>query len=98
MKIKSIEIIEQNLCLLINTEIDFEQFNNFADSLCQAIDCTVIERQWGADRHQWLLDFEGTRLELHYEFYSQACWLTVADVQDLDVLQYLAQLLRPFYE
>ena len=80
--------------LSISDDISFDQFERFAEPLAEALDCRVIERHWGADRHQWLLEFEGTLLQLHYEFYGDICWLSVERDDDFEVLEYLATLLE----
>ncbi|MCG9695394.1 DUF3630 family protein [Shewanella sp. Isolate11] len=80
--------------LLIIADIQFDQFEHFAEPLAQSLDCRVIERHWGADRHQWLLEFEGTLLQLNYEFYGDICWLSVEREQDVEVLEYLVTLLE----
>lgn len=83
----------KNLSLLIHAEIDFDNFAEYAQSLLKNIDCTLVEKNWGADRHQWLLDFEGCRLWLNYEFYTDSCWLHVEKSEDLPVLTFIFQLL-----
>ncbi len=80
--------------LSITADILFDQFEHFAEPLVQSMDCRIIERHWGADRHQWLLDFEGTLLQLNYEFYGDICWLSVERDDDVEVLEYLAKLLE----
>jgi hypothetical protein len=80
--------------LSISDDISFDRFEDFAEPLAQALDCRVIERHWGADRHQWLLEFEGTLLQLNYEFYGDICWLSVERDDDFEVLEYLATLLE----
>ena len=80
--------------LSISDDISFDRFERFAEPLAEALDCRVIERHWGADRHQWLLEFEGTLLQLHYEFYGDICWLSVERDGDFEVLEYLATLLE----
>lgn len=96
MILQSLQLDPQAKSLSLKADIDFEQFGLFAEPLTKAMDCRVIERQWGADRHQWILDFEATRIELHYEFYGDICWLSVDSEQDVPVLQYLVTLLKPF--
>ncbi|QIR15809.1 DUF3630 family protein [Shewanella aestuarii] len=95
MKIYSTSLDKDNLSLLICAKVDFEQFEQFAEPLAQALDCQIRERQWGADRHQWLLDFEGSQLWLHYEFYGDICWLSTERADEFDVLVYLQTLLKP---
>ncbi|MCL1043272.1 DUF3630 family protein [Shewanella marisflavi] len=94
MKISTISVDPQAKSLSIVAEIDFDRFELFAEALVKALDCRVIERHWGADRHQWLLDFEGSLLQLNYEFYGDVCWLSVERDDDVEVLVYLATLLE----
>lgn len=93
MKLNAIQLDSAALSLSVSGDIDFDHFETFAEPLAQALDCRVRERQWGADRHQWLLDFEGTPLWLNYEFYGNICWLSVEREADVEVLEYLATLL-----
>ncbi|NRD75632.1 DUF3630 family protein [Shewanella sp. VB17] len=93
MKLDSILLIPESNSLSIQAKIDFEAFELFAEPLAVAIDAKVIERQWGADRYQWLLEFEGTYIQLNYEFYGDVCWLSVEQNDDFEVLEFLANLL-----
>ncbi|ACA84697.1 DUF3630 family protein [Shewanella woodyi] len=94
MKLQSISLDPTSKSLSIVADIDFEAFELFAEPLSRAIDARVIERQWGADRHQWLLDFEGTQIQLNYEFYGDICWLSVERDDEFEVLEFLASLLE----
>lgn len=93
MKLNAIQLDRSALSLSVSGDIDFDHFEAFAEPLASALDCCVRERQWGADRHQWLLEFEGTPLWLNYEFYGNICWLSVEREADVEVLEYLATLL-----
>ncbi|MBT1445374.1 DUF3630 family protein [Shewanella sp. JM162201] len=95
MKLHQITLDRANLSLAIQGDIDVDHFEQFAEPLAAALDCRVLERQWGADRHQWLLDFEGCRLWLNFEFYGDVAWLASDREQDWEVLEFLAGLLRP---
>lgn len=96
MKLNAITLDHETLSLSVQADIDFELFAQFAEPFAQVIDCRVLERQWGADRHQWLLEFEGSLLQLHYEFYGDICWLSVERKDEFDVLVYLAELMKPY--
>ena len=96
MKLQAIHLDKAALSLAISAEIDFDRFADFAEPLVAALDCHVRERQWGADRHQWLLEFEGSQLWLNYEFYGNICWLSTEREADFEVLEYLATLLKPY--
>ncbi|MFT5236149.1 MAG: hypothetical protein ACI90A_001515 [Shewanella sp.] len=94
MKLASVKLDPTSRSLSILADIDFEAFELFAEPLSNAIDAKVMERQWGADRHQWLLEFEGTLIELNYEFYGDICWLSVKRDNEFEVLEFLASLLE----
>ena len=95
MKLNAIKLARETLSLSVLADIDFEQFELFAEPLAAAIDCRVVEKQWGADRHQWLLEFEGSHIQLHYEFYGDICWLATEREDEFEVLVYLAELMKP---
>ncbi len=90
----SVKLDENIASLLIEVDVDFDQFDDFGESLAQLLDCRVVEKQWGADRHQWRLMFEGTGLSLDYEFYGGICWIKADTPDDFEVVSYLAGLLR----
>ncbi|MFQ6371915.1 DUF3630 family protein [Shewanella sp. YIC-542] len=87
-----VRLDRQAQTLFFSVTCDFEQFPQLAARLCQCLDLQVVAQEWGADRHQWLVEFEGTRLWLHFESYSTSCWLSCQQPQDMDVLQYLQTL------
>ena len=95
MSLDTISLDKSALSLAVSADIDFDCFADFAEPLAAALDCTVRERQWGADRHQCLLEFEGSQLWLNYEFYGNICWLSTEREADFEVLEYLATLLQP---
>ncbi|MGI2183491.1 DUF3630 family protein [Shewanella oncorhynchi] len=95
MSLDTISLDKSALSLAVSADIDFDRFADFAEPLAAALDCTVRERQWGADRHQWLLEFEGSQLWLNYEFYGNICWLSTEREADFEVVEYLAILLQP---
>lgn len=95
ISLDTIRLDRSALSLAVSADIDFDRFADFAEPLAAALDCTVRERQWGADRHQWLLEFEGRQLWLSYEFYGNICWLSIEREADFEVLEYLATLLQP---
>jgi hypothetical protein len=95
MKLLSAQLDPQALSIVIQAEVDFEQFERFAEPLAAVLDCDIRDRQWGADRHQWLLNFEGSPLWLNYEFYGDICWISTDNAKELDVLAFLLTLLAP---
>lgn len=98
MKLHAIKLDRETLSLSVLADVDFEQFEQFALPFINAIDCRLIEKQWGADRHQWLLEFESSQLQLHYEFYGDICWLSTEREDEFEVLIYLAGLMKPYVD
>lgn len=88
-RIKKIDT-EVGVVMLVHPALDWDSFPALADALLQEWELVVIEREWGADRHSWLLEFEGSRLRLEYEHYS-GCWLTTVHPADQEVLFWLAE-------
>ncbi|MBE8166887.1 MAG: DUF3630 family protein [Shewanella sp.] len=84
----------ESMSLQFQADIDFEQFESFADVFIQAIDSRLIEKHWGADRHQWLINFEGCYISFNYEFYGDYCWLSVEQTSDVETLRFLSGLIQ----
>ncbi|TKB51105.1 DUF3630 family protein [Ferrimonas sediminicola] len=61
-------------------------------ALALELDCRLGDHQWGADRHCWSLEFEGTRLRLQYELLCDSLWLEAERADERDVVAFLAQL------
>ena len=69
---------------------DFDSFPQLADKLVKLLSASVVEKQWDADIHSWLIDFEGCQLFLKSEHYSESLWLEALLIdesrQELDFL------------
>ena len=69
---------------------DFDSFPQLADKLVKLLSASVVEKQWDADIHSWLIDFEGCQLFLKSEHYSESVWLEALLIdesrQELDFL------------
>ena len=65
---------EAGVVTLVNSALDWDSFPTLAEALLQEWELVALERECGADRHSWLLEFEGSRFRLEYEHYS-GCWL-----------------------
>ncbi|MEF1298321.1 DUF3630 family protein, partial [Vibrio parahaemolyticus] len=51
--------------------------------------------QWDADIHSWLIDFEGCRLFMKAEHYSEAIWFEALNIEESrEELDYLAGLFQ----
>ncbi|EGA68273.1 hypothetical protein VISI1226_18406 [Vibrio sinaloensis DSM 21326] len=72
---------------------DFDSFPQLADKLVKLLSASVIEKQWDADIHSWLIDFEGCQLFLKSEHYSESVWLEALSIDDSQQeLDFLASL------
>ncbi|MGY3944396.1 DUF3630 family protein [Aeromonas tecta] len=68
----------------------WDNFPTLAETLLQEWELRPLERDWGADRHSWLLEFEGNQLRLEYEHHS-GCWLEAVRPADREVLLWLGR-------
>ena len=74
---------------------DFDSFPEMAEQMVRLLSATVIEKQWDADIHSWLIDFEGCQLLLKSEHYSESVWIESLVIKDSkEELDYLANLFR----
>lgn len=55
---------EAGVVLLACPDLDWDNFPALAEELVEGWELIPLEREWGADRHSWLLEFEGSRLRL----------------------------------
>ncbi len=68
----------------------WDNFPTLAEALVQGWELTALERDWGADRHSWLLEFEGSPLRLEFEHHG-GCWLEVVHPVDREVVLWLGR-------
>lgn len=74
---------------------DFDSFPELADKLVKSLSASVIEKQWDADIHSWLIDFEGCQLFLKSEHYSESVWFEALAIDDSkEELDFLAGLFQ----
>ncbi|OCW46688.1 hypothetical protein A6763_01600 [Aeromonas caviae] len=81
---------EAGVVMLTCPGLDWDSFPTLAEVLLQEWELAALEREWGADRHSWLLEFEGSRFRLEYEHYS-GCWLAAVQPDDAEALLWLAR-------
>ena len=81
---------ESAVLLLTYPGLCWDNFPALAEALVEGWELIPIEREWGADRHSWLLEFEGSRIRLEYEHYS-GCWLEAVRPADREALLWLAR-------
>lgn len=68
----------------------WDNFPTLAEALLQAWELEPVERDWGADRHSWLLAFEGSPLRLEFEHHG-GCWLSAVHQADNEVVLWLGR-------
>ncbi|NOI25355.1 DUF3630 family protein [Vibrio mediterranei] len=81
--------------VLVTPSFDFDSFDTIASSLVAQLSATVVEKQWDADIHTWLVDFEGCRMLLKGEHYSELMWFEALDITgSKDEFDFLASIFR----
>ncbi|WP_117236460.1 DUF3630 family protein [Vibrio maerlii] len=74
---------------------DYDSYPELGERLVKLLSATVIEKQSDADLHSWLIDFEGCRLFLRSEHYSESLWLeSVNKEESREEIDYLAGLFK----
>ncbi|SIR30567.1 Protein of unknown function [Aeromonas sp. RU39B] len=77
--------------LLTCSGLGLDSFPTLAPDLLEAWEMTLQEQELAADRHCWVVDFEGSKLLLQYEHYGDVCWIEACHQDDRPVLAWLAQ-------
>lgn len=74
---------------------DFDTFPKLADRLVTLLSASVVEKQWDADIHSWLINFEGCQLFLKSEHYSESVWFEALAIEESrEELDFLASLFK----
>ena len=81
---------ESAVLMLACPALCWDNFPLLAEALLQEWELGVLEREWGADRHSWLLEFEGSQLRVEYEHHS-GCWLAAVHQADREVVLWLGR-------
>ncbi len=88
-------IAEQGRLLITAPSFDLDTFPVLGERLVGLLSASVVEKQWDADIHSWLIDFEGCRLFMKAEHYSEAIWFEALEVaESREELDYLAGLFQ----
>ncbi|MGB0894176.1 MAG: DUF3630 family protein [Parashewanella sp.] len=95
-QISNIRLDAEALSLQFQSNINFESFEQFAQPFTKKFECRVIQQHYGADRHQWQVEFEGCFLTLNYEYYSDSCWLKAEHQADIETLQFLKSVMEKY--
>lgn len=82
--------------IIIRTpSFDFDSFPELGARLVELLSATVVEKQWDADIHSWLIDFEGCQLFMRAEHYSECVWFEALSIEDSkEELSFLASLFQ----
>lgn len=59
---------------LVNPALDWDSFPTLAEALLQEWELVALERECGADRHSWLLEFEGAAFGSNTNTTAAAGW------------------------
>ncbi|MDG3086702.1 DUF3630 family protein [Vibrio hannami] len=88
-------IQEEGKLILSSPSFDFDSYPALGEKLVSTLSATIVEKQTDADIHSWLIDFEGCKLMLKAEHYSESIWLeALAPIENKEELEYLAKLFR----
>ncbi|EJE8526459.1 DUF3630 family protein [Vibrio parahaemolyticus] len=88
-------IAQEGRLLIAAPRFDLDTFPALGERLVGLLSATVIEKQWDADIHFWLIDFEGCRLFMKAEHYSEAIWFEALNIEESrEELDYLAGLFQ----
>ena len=88
-------LAQEGRLLITAPSFDLDSFPELGERLITLLSATIIEKQWDADIHSWLIDFEGCRLFMKAEHYSEAIWFEALVLEDSkEELDYLAGLFK----
>lgn len=88
-------IADQGRLLITAPSFDLDTFPVLGERIVDLLSASVVEKQWDADIHSWLIDFEGCHLFMKAEHYSEAIWFEALTVEESrEELDYLAGLFQ----
>ncbi len=86
--------VQEGRLIVQTQEFDFDSFPELGERLLTLLSATAVEKQQDADLHSWLIDFEGCRLMLRAEHYSECVWLeAMGEGLAREELEFIASLL-----
>ncbi|CAH0524220.1 DUF3630 family protein [Vibrio hippocampi] len=86
---------KQGRIIIAHPGFDFDEFSAVAYQFILALSAAVVEKQCDADIHSWLIDFEGCRLILKGEHYSESFWIEALDISaSQEEMKFIAGLLE----
>lgn len=92
------ELLAESGVLVLNSpDFDFDSFPYLGEQLVTLLSAQVVEKQQDADIHSWLIDFDGCRLLLKAEHYSQAIWLEALErTHSQEELSFIARFIERY--
>lgn len=86
-------IEKEGKLILIAPSFDVDSFPELGQELVEMLSAEVKEKQFDADLHSWLIDFEGCVFFLRAEHYSESIWLeALYKRESREEVNYLAAL------
>ncbi|MDX2320651.1 MAG: DUF3630 family protein [Moritella sp.] len=79
-----------NILMLEHATLNFENFTTLAPTLVELIAARVCDKNWGADRHAWVLEYQDINLLFEFEDYTGSAWLAVAREEEQGMLVEIA--------
>lgn len=88
-------LAEEGRLIVQTKDFNFDSFPEVGERLLTLLSAKAIEKQQDADLHSWLIDFEGCRLMLRAEHYSECVWFeALGEGQSREELDFIAGLLE----
>ncbi|WP_373942121.1 DUF3630 family protein [Vibrio chagasii] len=88
-------LAEEGRLLVTTPSFDFDSYPEIGERLVSLLSATVVEKQWDADIHSWLVDFEGCQMFLKSEHYSESVWFeSLSPEASREEFDYLAALFK----
>lgn len=88
-------LADEGKILITAPRFDFDTFPELGEKLVSMLSAKVVEKQWDADIHSWLIDFEDCQMFLKAEHYSESLWLeSLAIEESREEFDYLAGLFQ----
>lgn len=89
-----VECIDSEGKLILTTPpFDVDSFPELGNELVRLLSAEIKEKQFDADLHSWLIDFEGCVFFLRAEHYSESIWLEALHKEESrEEVAYLATL------
>ncbi|NAZ98524.1 DUF3630 family protein [Vibrio toranzoniae] len=88
-------LAEEGRLLITSPSFDFDSYEVLGERLVALLSASVVEKQWDADMHSWLIDFEDCRMFLKFEHYSESIWFESLNAEESrEEFDYLATLFK----